>query len=53
MANRHGLLAGATATGKTITMQGFSEMDIPVFLADMNGDVSGVSQPGKEYPKVA
>ncbi|MDO7597942.1 MAG: DUF853 domain-containing protein [Pseudomonadota bacterium] len=57
MTNRHGLIAGATGTGKTITMQGlaegFSEMGVPVFLADIKGDVSGVTQPGKEHPKVA
>jgi len=57
MANRHGLIAGATGTGKTITMQGlaegFSEMGVPVFLADIKGDVSGVTQPGKAHPKVA
>ena len=57
MANRHGLIAGATGTGKTITMQGlaegFSELGVPVFLVDVKGDVSGVSQPGKPHPKVA
>ena len=57
MANRHGLIAGATGTGKTITMQGlaegFSDMGVPVFLADIKGDVSGITQPGKEHPKVA
>lgn len=57
MANRHGLIAGATGTGKTITMQGlaegFSEMGVPVFLADIKGDVSGVTQAGKEHPKIA
>jgi DNA helicase HerA-like ATPase len=57
MANRHGLIAGATGTGKTITMQGlaegFSEMGVPVFLADIKGDVSGITQPGKEHPKLA
>jgi len=57
MANRHGLIAGATGTGKTITMQGlaegFSEMGVPVFLADIKGDVSGITQPGKYHPKVA
>jgi DNA helicase HerA-like ATPase len=57
MTNRHGLIAGATGTGKTITMQGlaedFSEMGVPVFLADIKGDVLGVTQPGKEHPKVA
>lgn len=57
MANRHGLIAGATGTGKTITMQGlaegFSELGVPVFLADIKGDVSGVSMPGKTHPKVS
>ncbi|MCL4139383.1 UNVERIFIED_CONTAM: hypothetical protein GTU68_061680 [Idotea baltica] len=57
MANRHGLIAGATGTGKTITMQGlaegFSELGVPVFLADVKGDVSGISQAGKPHPKVA
>lgn len=57
MANRHGLIAGATGTGKTITMQGlaegFSEIGVPVFLADVKGDVSGISQAGKPHPKVA
>ncbi len=57
MANRHGLIAGATGTGKTITMQGlaegFSELGVPVFLADVKGDVSGISQPGKPHPKVS
>ncbi|HEC58046.1 MAG TPA: DUF853 domain-containing protein [Methylophaga sp.] len=57
LANRHGLIAGATGTGKTITMQGlaegFSEIGVPVFLADIKGDVSGVTQPGKAHPKVA
>jgi DNA helicase HerA-like ATPase len=57
MANRHGLIAGATGTGKTITMQGlaegFSEQGVPVFLADIKGDVSGISQQGQAHPKVA
>ncbi len=57
MANRHGLIAGATGTGKTITMQGlaegFSALGVPVFLADVKGDVSGISQAGKPHPKVA
>jgi len=55
-ANRHGLVAGATGTGKTVTLQclaeGFSDLGIPVFLADIKGDVSGISQPGKPHPKV-
>ena len=50
MANRHGLIAGATGTGKTVTMkvmaEGFSDMGVPVFLADVKGDLSGLCQPG-------
>ena len=56
MANRHGLIAGATGTGKTITLQGLAEefscMGVPVFLSDVKGDLSGISQPGKTHPKV-
>ena len=52
MANRHGLIAGATGTGKTVTMkvmaESFSEMGVPVFLADIKGDLSGMCQPGLE-----
>ncbi|MEP5569849.1 MAG: helicase HerA-like domain-containing protein [Halioglobus sp.] len=55
-ANRHGLIAGATGTGKTVTLQclaeGFSDLGVPVFLADVKGDISGMSQPGKPHPKV-
>jgi DNA helicase HerA-like ATPase len=55
-ANRHGLIAGATGTGKTVTLQclaeGFSDLGVPVFLADVKGDLSGLSQPGKPHPKV-
>lgn len=55
-ANRHGLVAGATGTGKTVTLQclaeGFSDLGVPVFLADIKGDISGISQPGKPHPKV-
>ena len=55
MANRHGLIAGATGTGKTITLQllaeNFSAMGVPVFLADVKGDLSGISQPGGQSPK--
>ena len=55
-ANRHGLVAGATGTGKTVTLQslaeGFSDLGVPVFLADVKGDLSGISQPGKSHPKV-
>src|SRR3954470_2736384 len=57
LANRHGLIAGATGTGKTITLQvlaeGFSRAGVPVFCADIKGDLSGVSQPGKPNPKLA
>jgi hypothetical protein len=55
-ANRHGLIAGATGTGKTATLQGlaegFSAAGVPVFLADVKGDLSGISQPGGG-PKLA
>jgi len=57
MANRHGLVAGATGTGKTVTLQvmaeAFSRAGVPVFAADVKGDLSGISQPGKESPKIA
>lgn len=52
MANRHGLIAGATGTGKTITMkvlaESFSDMGVPVFLADIKGDLSGMLKPGAD-----
>ena len=52
MANRHGLIAGATGTGKTITMkvmaESFSDMGVPVFLADIKGDLTGMCKPGKD-----
>jgi len=51
MANRHGLIAGATGTGKTVSLQvlaeTFSQAGVPCFMADMKGDLSGISQPGK------
>lgn len=51
MANRHGLIAGATGTGKTVTMkvmaESFSDMGVPVFMADVKGDVSGFAEPGE------
>lgn len=51
-ANRHGLVAGASGTGKTVTLkalaQGFSQAGVPVFLADVKGDVVGMAQPGQE-----
>ncbi|EHL97626.1 hypothetical protein HMPREF9946_04065 [Acetobacteraceae bacterium AT-5844] len=56
LANRHGLVAGATGTGKTITLQvmaeAFSRAGVPVFCADIKGDLSGISQPGAPNPKV-
>lgn len=56
MANRHGLVAGATGTGKTVTLQtiaeNFSRIGVPVFIADIKGDVSGISQPAGANPKV-
>ena len=52
MANRHGLIAGATGTGKTVTLkvlaESFSDMGVPVFLADIKGDLSGMANMGKE-----
>jgi DNA helicase HerA-like ATPase len=56
MANRHGLVAGATGTGKTVSLQvlaeAFSNTGVPVFAADVKGDLSGISQPGGGNPKV-
>lgn len=56
-ANRHGLITGATGTGKTITLQtlaeGFSRIGVPVFMADIKGDLTGISQPGKIGDKLA
>ena len=56
MANRHGLIAGATGTGKTITLQnlaeGFSRISVPVFLTDVKGDLSGVAAAGKPHRKI-
>lgn len=55
MCNRHGLVAGATGTGKTVTLQvmaeALSSIGVPVFAADIKGDLSGISQPGKSSPK--
>jgi DNA helicase HerA-like ATPase len=57
MANRHGLVAGATGTGKTVTLrvlaEQFSKIGVPVFMADVKGDLSGLPFPGGENPKVA
>jgi DNA helicase HerA-like ATPase len=56
MANRHGLIAGATGTGKTVTLarlaEGFSQLGVPVFMADVKGDLAGLSQPGGDNAKV-
>ena len=56
MANRHGLIAGATGTGKTVTLrvmaESFSRLGVPSFLADIKGDVSGLAKPGAANPKI-
>ncbi len=56
MANRHGVITGATGTGKTVTLQrmaeGFSQRGVPVFMADIKGDLTGVTQAGGGNPKV-
>lgn len=56
LANRHGLVTGATGTGKTVTLQalaqGFSRIGVPVFLADVKGDLTGISQPGQPGGKL-
>ncbi len=55
-ANRHGLIAGATGTGKTVTLQclaeGFSDSGVPVFMADVKGDLSGIAKAGRTHPKI-
>ena len=52
MANRHGLIAGDTGTGKTVTLkvlaESFSDMGVPTFIADIKGDLSGMAEPGCE-----
>ncbi|KRA09620.1 helicase HerA-like domain-containing protein [Acidovorax sp. Root568] len=57
LANRHGLITGATGTGKTVTLQtlaeNFSRIGVPVFMADVKGDLTGASQPGKIGDKLA
>src|SRR5919106_77946 len=56
LANRHGLVAGATGTGKTVSLrvltEGFSRIGVPVFLADVKGDLSGLARPGGDEPKI-
>jgi DNA helicase HerA-like ATPase len=55
-ANRHGLIAGATGTGKTVTLQrlaeGFSRIGVPLFMADVKGDLAGISRPGAPVGKI-
>ncbi|RLA17092.1 MAG: ATP-binding protein [Gammaproteobacteria bacterium] len=55
-ANRHGMIAGATGTGKTVTLQllteGFSKIGVPVFLADVKGDLSGLAIAGQPHEKI-
>lgn len=57
MANRHGLIAGATGTGKTVSLrvlaERFSDIGVPVFMADVKGDLSGMAKPGGGHEKVA
>lgn len=57
MANRHGLIAGATGTGKTVTLQviaeHLSQIGVPVFMADVKGDLAGMSQAGAATPKIS
>ncbi|MFO1284759.1 MAG: helicase HerA-like domain-containing protein [Burkholderiales bacterium] len=56
MANRHGLITGATGTGKTVSLQvlaeNFSRIGVPVFLADVKGDLTGIARPGAMSPKL-
>lgn len=56
MGNRHGLIAGATGTGKTVTLQvlaeGFSRMGVPVWAADIKGDLSGLAAAGQPHPRI-
>src|SRR5262245_48795504 len=56
MANRHGLIAGATGTGKTVTLrviaERLSQNGVPVFMADVKGDLSGIARPGVANPKI-
>jgi len=55
-ANRHGLIAGATGTGKTVTLmvlaEGFSRIGVPVFMADVKGDIAGLAAAGTPHPKI-
>ncbi|MEH6462243.1 helicase HerA-like domain-containing protein [Chitinimonas sp. JJ19] len=57
LANRHGLITGATGTGKTVTLQrmaeGFSRAGVPVFMADVKGDLAGIAAAGSDNPKLS
>ncbi len=57
MANRHGMISGATGTGKTVTLQvlaeGFSQLGVPVFMADVKGDLAGLAKPGERTENIA
>ena len=57
LANRHGLITGATGTGKTVTLQtlaeNFSKIGVPVFMADVKADLTGISQAGRIGEKMA
>ncbi|MGE5623292.1 MAG: helicase HerA-like domain-containing protein, partial [Bacillota bacterium] len=56
LANRHGCITGATGTGKTVTLQvlaqALSDIGVPVFMADVKGDLSGLAKPGSATPKI-
>lgn len=56
MANRHGMISGATGTGKTVTLQvlaeGFSQLGVPVFMADVKGDLAGLAKPGERSERI-
>src|SRR5215470_4958748 len=56
LANRHGLIAGATGTGKSVTLRVIAEklssIGVPVFMADVKGDLSGIAALGQENPKI-
>ena len=55
-ANRHGMIAGATGTGKSVSLmllaEGFSKLGVPVFLADVKGDLAGLAEPGAMNDKL-
>ena len=57
MGNRHGMISGATGTGKTVTLQilaeGYSRLGVPVFMADIKGDLSGIAKAGQANEKIS